>query len=292
MEETLSDHREFARLFKFDNITTYETIRLEMLRANRSEVIQVLADMLNWSQIDDQLNIVRLEKFTEFDWVKALVGNIDGIVANVKDVIYHSQYLARTLDTSLENDDLLRSFLQILKQGSIGQVVDSSFNVLKGIELLFGNSPASQYLALVEASFNDLEIIQALREIEFKIAIRDLFHTWDPIGAFMADSLNMTSNVITSISEARLDLPKIILGTGGPANQTIIDYVCDPQLLDDYLVPPDHFDAIDMDTQDISEALCNMTSGLALNLTIVMVEEVNIEMFLREVSPMSPSLVH
>lgn len=67
---------------------------------------------------------MRRDQFEDFTWIKSFIGLSNGIVNDVKDLIFHVRYLIRTLANAEMEQDLIRSLLQILKQESIGEVLD------------------------------------------------------------------------------------------------------------------------------------------------------------------------
>ena len=71
-------------------------------------------------------------------------------------------------------------------------------------------------------------------------------------------------------------------------NITAYDAICDPDLLGNYLVPPESVDDPDLLLEDFSNGLCNMTTKQALDLTVLIVDEINVEEFLSGVSQGTP----
>lgn len=75
-----------------------------------------------------------------------------------------------------------------------------------------------------------------------------------------------------------------MLGDPLYTNITAYDAICDPRLLGNYLVPPEDTEDPEGLIEDISMGLCNMTTKQALDLTVLLVDQVNIEEFLSGVS--------
>ncbi|XP_059086217.1 retinal-specific phospholipid-transporting ATPase ABCA4-like [Tigriopus californicus] len=276
------DSQKFARLFKFANATLYERTRLDIVRSNLTEIASTLEQSISVDKIVAGIETMRKSQFEDFTWIKPFVGLSDGIVNDVKDLIFHVSYLVRTLSNPEMEQDMVRALLQILKQESVGEVLDGIFGLVTSVELLIGNTKISTHMDEIRQVLEDLEFIQALRGIQFQLKIQSLFDPWDVVESYLEQELNMTTLSGESLGESLLDLPKLVFGNSGHSNNTIIDYVCDPTLLDDYLIPPIDIDDPHWDIADISLALCNVTAGQSLNLSIAMIEEINIEDFLRE----------
>ena len=86
----------------------------------------------------------------------------------------------------------------------------SVYEIFQTTDVLLGNDPISTNVIEMLEGLDDLDLIDILTMLQFKLTVEEVFVNWDPVKSYLEEELNIENGTLNSIAEATLNIPGVL----------------------------------------------------------------------------------
>lgn len=112
----------------------------------------------------------------------------------------------------------------------------------------------------------------------FTDVVREMFDNWDVVRMFLLNNINVTNDVLLTLSQAKIDMLSVFMRERGVIS--LKDTICSAEKLGDML----YFNNSLVTVEEVSSALCQLNDSQTQNIAITLLKNINFDYVFRNVN--------
>lgn len=179
------------------------------------ELMRVFVDVIESSNIMDNLLMLQDQQLANFDWLSKLFANIAGILKNAKEL----SKLGKTFVDIQKNfgnmsiSSLAETFVDLLNQRKLSNIILHIQSLLEELRPVIPSGQILDDLQTVLTGVRSLKIVTGSIFGDIKYRIKDLFTNIDDITDFLVDELKFSRPVVEALMDSSLHISKVNLSS-------------------------------------------------------------------------------
>ncbi|XP_032690190.1 uncharacterized protein LOC116853290 isoform X2 [Odontomachus brunneus] len=273
---TRKDCRNASVLYDFlSSKKAGKVLRYDPKAANYPSVADIssrLALSLDVDLINRQQPYWRTQASWELTWLQEILHHLSmilGETGNLLDVASKIDF--GDVSNVLGVPDLADGIINILNDKTVDKLFDAMEELLDDVEPLVQDQEVISDMHTMFTTLKSMEIFKNLGLLDIKYVVREMFDNWDVVRMFLINNINITNDVLLTLSQAKIDMLSVFMRERGIIS--LKDTICSAEKLGDML----YFNNGLVTADEVSSALCQLNDSQTQNIIITLLKNINFD---------------